>query len=82
MQLNITLTEEQQLALEYVVYDIEDWATNFIAERARSATDEIVKLAVEKCLSQGIAVPETKKTIIELAYSRGWIVSAINRTKI
>jgi len=80
MQLIINITEEQQLALDYVVYNIEDWATNFITERARSAADEIVKLTVDQCLSQSIAVPSSRKEIIELAYTQGWVSSAKIRT--
>lgn len=81
MQLTITITEEQQLALDHVVYDIEDWVTNFIAERARTATDEIVKLTVDRCLSSGLAVPGTRTAIMQLAYAQNWIDRAQTRTQ-
>ena len=80
MNYTITLTEEEQLALEFVMYDVSEWIENFTRDRARIATDEIVKLTVEKCLSNNIPVPGSKLDIIKLAYEQGWIRSAKVRT--
>ena len=80
MNYTITLTEEEQLALEYVMYDIEDWIENFTKERARVATDEIVKLTVEKCLANNVPIPGSKLDMIKLAYEQDWIDTAKNRT--
>lgn len=80
MNYTINLTEEEQLALEFVMYDVSKWVENFTQDRARIATDEIVQLTVEKCLSNNVPIPGSKIDIIKLAYEQGWIQSARTRT--
>lgn len=80
MDYTIQITDEEKLALEYAVYDIEEWSLNCVKERARIAIDEIVKLTLEKCLETGTQMPGTKQEIVELAYAQGWIESAKTRT--
>jgi hypothetical protein len=80
MNYTINLTEQEQLALEFVMYDVSEWIENFTQDRARVATDEIVGLTVEKCLSNNVPVPGSKIDIIKLAYEQGWIQSAKTRT--
>lgn len=80
MEYTINISEEEQLALEHVMYDIEEWTHNFVQERARIAITDIVNLTVEKCLQQGVQVPSTKLDIIKLAYEQNWINNAKNVT--
>lgn len=76
MNYTVTLTETEKLAMEYVAYDPQDWVENTMKERARIATDEIVKIAVEKFLEANQTIPSSKAEIVAAAYSNGWIQTA------
>lgn len=76
MTYTINLTETQNKAMEYIAYDVQEWIDNVVKERARIATDEIVKLAVEKFLEAGQSIPGSKDEIVSAAYSNGWIETA------
>jgi hypothetical protein len=80
MNYTITLTETEKLAMEYVAYDPQDWVENVFKERARIATDEIVKIAVEKFLEANQTIPGSKAEIVAAAYSNGWIQTSKYRT--
>ena len=75
-QYTIELSESQNLALSSVVADQQDWIMNFVNDRCRIATDDIVRITVEKCLETGVQLPGSKEEIINLAFERGWIISA------
>lgn len=75
-QYTIDLTTSQDLALSSVVADQHDWITNFVIDRCRIATDEIVRITVEKCLETGIQLPGSKDEIVVLAFEKGWIIPA------
>ena len=76
MTYTINLTETENKAMQYIAYDVQDWIDNVVKERARIATDEIVKLAVEKFLEAGQSIPGSKDEIVSAAYSNGWIETA------
>jgi hypothetical protein len=76
MNYTVTLTDTEKLAMEYVAYDPQDWVENIFKERARIATEEIVKLAVEKFLEINQTIPGSKEEIVAAAYSNGWIQTA------
>jgi hypothetical protein len=76
MNYTVTLTETEKLSMEYVAYDPQDWVENVFKERARIATEEIVKLAVEKFLAANQTIPGSKEEIVAAAYSNGWIQTA------
>ena len=80
MNYTITLTETEKSAMEYVAYDPQEWVENVFKERARIATDEIVKIAVEKFLEANQTIPGSKAEIVAAAYSNGWIQTAKYRT--
>jgi hypothetical protein len=69
----IILTDAENTALEYVAASPQEWIDNAIHERCRIAIDEIVALAVERCLAQGIQLPGSKDEIVELAKNQGWL---------
>ena len=73
MNYTVTLTETEKLAMEYIVYEPQEWIENVVKERARIAIDEIVKIAVEKFLEINESIPGSKDEIVSQAYSRGWI---------
>ena len=76
MNYTVTLTDTEKLSMEYVAYDPQDWVENVFKERARIATEEIVKLAVEKFLEANQTIPGSKEEIVAAAYSNGWIQTA------
>ena len=80
MNYTITLTETEKLALEYVAYDPQEWIENAATERARIATEEIVKLAVDKFLEAGQTIPGSREEIVAAAYTNNWIQTAKDRT--
>jgi len=80
MNYTVTLTETEKLAMEYVAYDPQDWVENVFKERARIATEEIVKLAVDKFLEANQTIPGSREEIVAAAYSNGWIQTAKYRT--
>lgn len=80
MNYTVTLTDTEKLAMEYVAYDPQDWVENAMKERARIATEEIVKIAVEKFLAANQTIPGSKEEIVAAAYSNGWIQTLKYRT--
>jgi len=80
MNYTVTLTETEKLAMEYVAYDPQDWVENVFKERARIATEEIVKLAVDKFLEANQTIPGSREEIVAAAYSNGWIQTAKYKT--
>lgn len=62
--------------MEFIAYNVQEWIDNAIKERARIATDEIVKIAVEKFLEAGQSIPGSKDEIVLAAYSNKWIETA------
>jgi hypothetical protein len=51
MEINIKLTAAEAKALSYIAYDPQEWAENFIKERARIAMNEIFQLEVARMLA-------------------------------
>jgi hypothetical protein len=80
MNYTITLTETEKLAMEYIAYDPQDWVENAMKERARLATEEIVKIAVDKFLEVGQTIPSSREEIVAAAYENNWIQTAKYRT--
>ena len=80
MNYTVTLTETEKLAMEYVAYDPQDWVENVFKERARIATEVIVKLAVDIFLEANQTIPGSREEIVAAAYSNGWIQTAKYKT--
>ena len=80
MNYTIELTETEKLAMEYVAYDPQDWVENAMKERARLATEEIVKIAVDKFLEANQTIPGSREEIVAAAYENNWIQTAKYRT--
>lgn len=76
---NITLTAAEDAALSYVALSQDDWIQNAAHERCRIAIEEIVTLAVQKCLDTNTAIPGTKDAIVTLAFTNGWVKTAAQR---
>jgi hypothetical protein len=79
MQYTIELTTTEDLALGYVAADQQDWIDNAVKNRTRIAIEEIVQLAVNKCMDTSIPVPATREETVALAFQQGWVKSAAQR---
>jgi hypothetical protein len=69
----ITLSDAENIALSYTAASQQEWIDNVVHDRCRIAIDEIVALAVERCLAQGIQLPGSKDEIVLLAKNQGWL---------
>lgn len=79
MNYTITLTAAEDAALSAVAFSQADWIQNAVHERCRIAIEEIVGVAVQKCLDTGIQVPGSKDAIVALAFEQGWVKTAAQR---
>ena len=79
MNYTITLSKAEDDALAYAALSQDDWIQNASHERCRVAIDEIVQIAVQKCLETGTQIPGTKDEIVELAFAQGWVKTAAVR---
>ena len=77
--ITIALTDTQYAGLEYAALSPQDWAENAVMDRARIANDEIVQLAVQHCLDNGIQVPATREEIVAFAFANGVVKTAAAR---
>jgi len=73
----VTLTEAEDLALQYVAADPQDWIDNAATNRARIAIDEICNLYVKTKLESNQPITATNKSDMVLAaYEEGLIQTA------
>lgn len=79
MTYQIILTAAEDAALSYAALSQDDWIQNAVHERCRIAIDEIVGIAVQACLQEGVQVPGTKDDIVALAFEKGWVKTAAQR---
>ena len=70
----VGITTGEYKALQYVMVDQNDWITNALTNRARIASDEIVKLYSQFKINKGEAITAVGSTaVIEAAYAEGVI---------
>jgi hypothetical protein len=74
-----TLTEAENKALSYVALAQQEWIDNAVHERCRIAIEEIVALTVQKCLETNMAIPGSKDAMVDLAFTQGWVKTAVQR---
>jgi hypothetical protein len=77
----VTLTDAENSALGYVSLTQQNWIDNVVHDRCRIAMDEIVAITVQKCLDAGIQIPGSKDAMVELAFEKGWVLTAEDRNK-
>lgn len=75
----VTLTDAENKSLLSITPTGQDWIDNVVHERCRIAMDDIIQRAVTKCLSEGIQIPSSRESIVELAFSKGWETTAQER---
>jgi len=82
MDYTITLTEAEDLALQYVAADADEWITNAATNRARIAIDEICDLYVKTKLENNQPITATNKPDMVLAaYEEGLVKTAAQRNE-
>ena len=82
MDYTITLTEAEDLALQYVAADPQDWIDNAATNRARIAIDEICDLYVKNKLENNQPISATNKPDMVLAaYEEGLVTTAAQRNE-
>ena len=68
----VGITTGEYKALQYVMIDQKDWIENAIKNRARIASDEIVKEYTQFKINKGEAITAVGTTaVIEAAYAEG-----------
>ena len=81
MNIEIALTPTEKLIWEYAETDYKFLIESQITGRINQARDAIVSIAIERYLAEGIQIPASKDEIVEDAYARGWIKSAIETSQ-
>ena len=77
----ISLTDTEKKAMEYVADNPQQWVENAMKERARLATEEIVKVCFEKCLETNTQIPSSKDGMVSLAFEQGWVKTVSERNQ-
>lgn len=79
MNYTIALTSSEDAALSYAALSQDDWIQNAVHERCRIAIDEIVKIAMNWYLDNGVQIPATREEIVADAFDRGIVKTAAVR---
>jgi len=79
MQITITLTDAQVLALSYSHTDFDFFINSIATGQIGVAENEIVDITVKHCLDNGIAVPATRAEIVQYAFDNGVVKTAADR---
>ena len=76
---SITVSDSEEMAFSYAAINPQEWIENAVRDRIRIAEEEIIRIAVNKCLETGTPIPSTKEEIIQISFSNGWVVAASER---
>ena len=79
MQITITLTDAEAQALSYNHTDFDFYVNSVAIGQVNLATDEIVKVTVQHCLDNGVAIPATRDEIVAYAFANGVVKTAAER---
>ena len=77
--ITVQLTDTQLKGLEYAAVSPQDWADNALTNRARIANDEVIQIAMNWYLDNGVQVPATREEIVADAFTRGIVKTAAVR---
>lgn len=75
----VNLTETEELALRYASVSNDEWIQNVVQNRCRIAIDEILDIAIKKCLEEKVQIPGSTEEIVSLAFEKKWVISAAER---
>ena len=76
MAITIEVTEEEQLALDYVTADVKGHFTNALQSRAKQASERIIAMLISHCNENDIAIANGKLAQLKQAYELKLIVKA------
>lgn len=76
MQITITLTDAEAQALSYSHTDFDFYINSIAIGQVNLATDEIVKVTVQHCLDNSIAIPATREAIVAYAFENSIVQTA------
>ena len=74
-QITIELTDTEHRVFQLFTADPVEWVSNVTKERCRVAIDEIVNIVVQKCLAEGLQIPQTREDMVQMALEKGWLNS-------
>ena len=76
MDYTITLTDTEKLSMEYIAVDVDNWITHSAKDRARKASERIVRLNTDYCNANGISIAVGVDAQVQQAYDLGVVKSA------
>ena len=74
-----TLTDTENMAMEWCAVSAKDWIDNALHNRARIAMEDIVAINVAHCNANGIAIGVGITAQVEQAYNLGIVTTAAAR---
>lgn len=75
----VTLTDTEEMAMQYVANGVEEWIDNVVHNRARIAIDEIIALVVAHCNNNNIALAVGKDAQVAQAFELGVVETSYTR---
>ena len=76
--ITITLTDTEYKCMEYVAYNVTDWAENATKVRAEKAKEVIIALLVKHCNENDIQIATGEAAQVTQAYTLGVVDTAAN----
>lgn len=77
--ITVTVTDSQQLALNYIMTDATTWTNNALHERARIATNDILNMLLKHCNANGVTMATGEAAQLQQAYDLNIINTAQER---
>ena len=78
--ITVELSDLEKRALEYEVYNVDEWVNHAAKQRASVAAAKIIVKNTEYCNANKIAIPVGELAQIEQAYELGIIQTGYQRT--
>lgn len=75
----ITLTDTEEMAMQYAANGVQDWIDNAVHNRARIAIEEIVALNTAHCNANEIAIAVGRDAQVAQAFELGVVKTAHQR---
>ncbi len=69
--ITVSLTDTENKALTYAAASVQDWADNALKNRARIAKNEIIRLLVTHCNTNGVAMAVGEDAQVTQAFELG-----------
>ena len=75
----ITLTDTEEMAMQYAANGVQDWIDNAVHNRARIAIEEIVALNTTHCNANEIAIAVGRDAQVAQAFELGVVKTTYQR---